>query len=97
MTGNIISKGIVKIVVSGTSGRWKIAPGFEAESETEHNLAEVERKTGARGCLITFEALLLILTRRLQLGYRFTLGDFDKLFTLTNIVDAGAIEATFRL
>ncbi len=87
----------LKAVPAASARFMFVAPGFEAESETERNLAEIERKTGARGCLITLEALLLVMTRRLQLGYRFTLGDFDKLFMLTNIVDAGAVESTFRL
>ncbi|MFO7676242.1 MAG: hypothetical protein R6X12_08010 [bacterium] len=72
-----------------------IAPGYEDEPDTERNVVEVERVSGARGCLLTFEALLALLALRIRLGYRFTLADFDRVFTLNNLVDAVAVRTLF--
>ncbi|MFO7637973.1 MAG: hypothetical protein R6X14_01510, partial [bacterium] len=72
-----------------------VAPGYEDEPDSERNLLELERRTGARGCLLTFEALLAVLAMRFRLGYRFTLADFDRLFTLNNIADAVAVRTLF--
>lgn len=72
-----------------------LAPGYEDEPDTERNLQELERRTSARGCLLTFEALLSVLALRFRLGYRFTLADFDRLFTLNNIVDGIAVRTLY--
>lgn len=70
-----------------------VAPAFENAADCERNLLEIERVALARGCLMTFDALLLLLVKKLRLGYRFTFADFDRLFFSVNVVTASAVEA----
>ncbi|MBN2538136.1 hypothetical protein JXB37_07675 [candidate division WOR-3 bacterium] len=70
-----------------------IAPAFDNAPECERNLVEIERVARARGCLLTFDALLLLLVKKLRLGYRLTFADFDRLFHSANVVTASVVEA----
>lgn len=64
-----------------------LAPDYDRPNETEQFANEIEQQTGAKVGLLTFEALLYVLTRKLALGYRFTVADVDRLFGSGRVVD----------
>ena len=45
------------------------------------NLAEIEKTTGTKGLLITTKALLYLLYKKLKMGRKFLLADFEELIT----------------